>query len=265
MKIAYCAGHDLSTAGKRLPKALDPAQTREWTLNDRVARALAEAVKDYDAELLRTDDPTGKSARSIKKRTALANQWGADVYIDIHHNAGVKLGKGGGVVVYCNKGDPAGRRYRDAIYNGVIAVGGLRGNRAQPLQEKRYDTMRHAQMPAVLIECGFMDSATDAPVILQPAYSEKLGRAILEAVISCRKEVCQVEIPLLKKGAKGGSVRAMQQLLIAGGFDCGPKGDDGSFGAATDKALRAYQKAKGLSVDGACGRKTWSALLGVEQ
>jgi hypothetical protein len=36
-KIAYCAGHYLGTPGKRVPKALDPNETREWTLNDRVA------------------------------------------------------------------------------------------------------------------------------------------------------------------------------------------------------------------------------------
>ena len=77
------------------------------------------------------------------------------------------------------------------------------------------------------------------------------------------KEVCTVELRVLEKGAKGEPVRAMQHLLIANGFSCGDKGADGSFGSATDKALRAYQKANGLGVDGSCGPKTWGRLLGV--
>ena len=77
-----------------------------------------------------------------------------------------------------------------------------------------------------------------------------------------KTEVCTVELKVLKKGAKGDSVRAMQTLLIGYGHSCGSSGADGSFGSATEKALKAYQKARGLSVDGSCGPKTWSKLLG---
>ena len=68
-----------------------------------------------------------------------------------------------------------------------------------------------------------------------------------------------VTLPVLKKGSKGASVTAMQQLLTAKGYDT--KGIDGSFGADTDAALRKFQKAKGLTVDGSCGKNSWTALL----
>lgn len=74
---------------------------------------------------------------------------------------------------------------------------------------------------------------------------------------------CKVEVKVLKKGAKGNEVKALQALLIGYGYSCGDKGVDGSFGAATDKALRAYQKDKKLEVDGSCGPKTWNKLLGL--
>ena len=47
-KIAYCAGHYIGTAGKRIPASLDKNQTREWTLNDRVARNFAQAALEYE-------------------------------------------------------------------------------------------------------------------------------------------------------------------------------------------------------------------------
>lgn len=39
---------------------------------------------------------------------------------------------------------------------------------------------------------------------------------------------------------------------------------DGKCGSNTDKAIRSYQKANGLSVDGAVGKQTWRRLLGVK-
>ena len=78
-----------------------------------------------------------------------------------------------------------------------------------------------------------------------------------------KKEVCEVTIGILKKGSEGASVKALQILLIGNGFSCGSYGADGDFGSATDKAVREFQKAKGLSVDGEVGAKTWSKLLGV--
>lgn len=72
-----------------------------------------------------------------------------------------------------------------------------------------------------------------------------------------------VALPVLKKGAKGSSVKAMQILLMGYGYHLGGYGADSSFGAATDKALRAYQSAKGLEADGSCGPKTWAKLLGI--
>lgn len=276
LKIAYCAGHYLGTPGKRVPKGLDPSQTREWMLNDRVARYFAEAAGQYaGVEILRTDDTSGKTHISIKNRTKKANDWGADLYLDIHHNAGIKGGTGGGVVAFSKKKDATGKRYRDAIYAAVIAAGGLRGNRAKPLVEKNYDTMVKSKAPAVLIECGFMDSRTDYPVISTDAYAQKVGHGIMEGIAKAAglqkktdtqktKEVtCQVNVRVLKKGAKGDDVRAMQTLLMGYGFYCGITGVDGSFGGATEKALRAYQKEEGLAVDGSCGPATWARLLGV--
>lgn len=68
-----------------------------------------------------------------------------------------------------------------------------------------------------------------------------------------------VKCPVLKKNSNGETVRALQGILNALGFDCGEI--DGDFGSNTDKAVRAFQKSKGLSVDGSVGADTWSKLL----
>lgn len=73
-----------------------------------------------------------------------------------------------------------------------------------------------------------------------------------------------VTLPVLKKGAKGSSVKAMQILLMGYGCNLGGYGADSSFGGATEKALKAYQAANGLEVDGSVGKETWSCLLGLK-
>lgn len=53
-------------------------------------------------------------------------------------------------------------------------------------------------------------------------------------------------------------VEALQRALIAAGFDPGPF--DGQFGPLTERAVFAYQDAKGLVVDGQVGPETGRAL-----
>ena len=57
---------------------------------------------------------------------------------------------------------------------------------------------------------------------------------------------------------QGDDVKELQTLLDKHGFPCGEI--DGVFGPATDTAVRLFQKANGLTVDGKVGEKTWAAL-----
>ena len=72
------------------------------------------------------------------------------------------------------------------------------------------------------------------------------------------------DLPVLKRGMKGATVKAMQMLLLGYCFTMEGYGADGSFGGATERALKKYQQANGLAVDGSCGPKTWAKLLGME-
>ncbi len=62
----------------------------------------------------------------------------------------------------------------------------------------------------------------------------------------------------LSIGSSGSSVRNLQQKLQSAGFS--PGGVDGDFGSRTDGAVRAFQQAKGIEVDGKVGPQTLRAL-----
>jgi N-acetylmuramoyl-L-alanine amidase len=183
-KLAIAAGHYLGTSGRRIPKALDENQTKEWELNDRIVRYAIEAAEKYEGvEVMRLDDPTGKNAVSVEDRCKAANEWGANFCAEIHHDAHTgNPWNGGGVTAFCAVGSKDGRKYRDAIYEAVIAAGGLRGNRATPKRDKNWTFCKKTAAPAVLLECGFMDSRSDAPVILTDEYAKSVGYAIMDGI-----------------------------------------------------------------------------------
>ena len=68
---------------------------------------------------------------------------------------------------------------------------------------------------------------------------------------------------LLKVGSKCDEVKKLQKKLNELGHDCGKA--DGIFGAKTENAVKAYQHANGLTVDGIVGKNTWSKLFPAEK
>lgn len=65
-------------------------------------------------------------------------------------------------------------------------------------------------------------------------------------------------MPLLKKGSQGEAVKKIQKIINAKGYKLT---EDGDFGSKTEAAVKAFQKANGLEVDGEVGPMTWGVLL----
>lgn len=230
-KIAYDAGHWYGEEGRRILKSIDPNETREWTLNDRVADYFKEAASQYkDVELLRVDDITGKTHVSLATRTTKANNWGADFYLSIHHDAGINGGKGGGITSYCYMNGGQAEKYRDAIYDELIKQGGLKGNRAEPKTTANYHVLRESAMPAVLVEYGYMDSVVDAPIINTAKYAQLVAYATMAGIANKaglkKKEEAKMSKTKFKDENKMSSwaVDAIKKVSEAGIMNGDPNG-----------------------------------------
>lgn len=226
-KIALTAGHYKNTAGKRCLKSLDPKETREWVLNDRIADKVEKLLQGYTGwELIRTDDTTGEKDISLSARTNAANNFKADIYLSIHHNAGINGGKGGGIVaIVYTKPSAESLAWQKELYDALIEATGLKGNRATPLAKMNLHECRETNMPAVLLELGFMDSATDVPVILTEKFADQCAEAIVKVLVKRggleKKQDAPAKIYRVQVGAfeeKELAERLKKRLLIAG-FD----------------------------------------------
>ncbi len=180
--IAIDAGHGHYTAGKRCSKALDPLQTREHDLNDRVADRVEAYLAAYDCRVLRTDDTTGAKDISLAARVKAANAAKADIFVSIHHNAGCGNTASGGTVVY-HYGGTERAAQAVKLYKHVINRTGLIGNRSRVVIKYGYYVLKKTNMPAFLLENGFMDSSTDVPIILTAEHADKTAQGIVAFLV----------------------------------------------------------------------------------
>ena len=303
-KLVLSAGHGKNTAGKRCMKKLDKNQTREWVLNDRICDKIETKLKAYEGyKLLRVDDTTGKKDISLNNRSNSANKWGGDLYLAIHHNAGVKGGSGGGIMAFVyTKPSVKSLEWQKALYNAVIEHTGLKGDRAVPMAKANLHECREPKMASVLLECGFMDSKTDVPIILTDKFAEQVATACVEIIV--KKGQLYKKVTTTTTAKTENKVFEWQKSAIKDGFKFSQHGADGKwgsecikiakkaickkrltykyknltkivqkavgveadgkFGNGTKNAVIKYQKLFGLKADGCVGLETWEKILGVK-
>lgn len=68
-----------------------------------------------------------------------------------------------------------------------------------------------------------------------------------------------MSLPTLRRGADGSTVKRLQGLLHAAGQR--DSAIDGDFGSGTERAVKDFQRAKNIGVDGIVGRQTWTRLI----
>lgn len=253
--IALDAGHGLKTAGKQTPDGI-----KEWTLNDKVRDKVVDMLKDYDVKFVFPDNNEGNTDEGLTARRSMYINQKVDVAVSIHHNAYTGTWNNAtGVEVFVDKNNTAAdMKLAECIYPKLVANTGLRG---RGIKKANWTVINQNTIPAVLVEGGFMDGKTDYPVITSDAGQTAYAKAVAEGLVEFLGLEKKVVKPAatrtyLMKGDKGAEVKAMQSDLIKLGYSCGKHGADGSFGGDTEEALKAFQKANGLTIDGKYGDKS---------
>ena len=274
-KLALNAGHGKHTQGKRCMKSLDKTETREWALNSRICEKIESLLKEYSGyELIRLDDKTGESDIPLRQRTNTANRFKADFYLSIHHNAGIRGGAGGGIetYVYTNSSKES-LEWQTDLYKTLLEKTGLKGNRSNGKRKANLHECRESKMPCVLIECGYMDSKTDVPIILSDDFAAKVAESCVEVI---------VKKAALKKKANSvpyeNKIYFWQKAAIKDGFKFSKYGADGKWGSECEKVAKKavckkrltykyknltklVQEAVGVTADGKFGLKTKTAVM----
>ena len=238
MKIAIRGGHNYGVPGA---SGIIDELTEDRKYYKEVMKYLQQAGHQV---LDVTPERTSTQNEDLAYGVSRANQWGADLFISCHLNAG---GGHGCEVWYCNKG----KDYAAKISSAISSLGFT--NRGAKQSSNLYE-LNKTTMAAVIVEPLFVDTQSDVDLYTRVGISA-LGLKIAEAV-NGRNIAAAPAYPgyALRYGTKGdNNVKLVQQRL---GLDI-----DGSFGPKTLAAVRSFQASKGLSIDGIVGPKTWAALF----
>jgi N-acetylmuramoyl-L-alanine amidase len=234
-KVVLDAGHG----------AKDPGANGNGLIEKVINLVMAQKVKYYleqkyevEITMTRNDD----TFIELDERAAIANRINADYFVSLHHNAGG--GRGFETFVYPGQLNKETGRMQKIIHDKLATF--LKGNGMpdRGRQEKDLRVLYKTNMPAVLIEYGFMDDAQDAAILKDTAAVESLAMltadGIAEAVgLPLKQKQPDPPAPPTKDDITGHWAEAdIRKVMAAGIMEGFP---DGTFGP--DQPLTRAQMA----------------------
>ena len=193
-KVSIDAGHGLKTEGKRTPRLKKDLVVNgkvvkkkgeiihEFEFNIKGDKALKKASERCGIQVKIVNDTTGKTDTPLSTRASRANAFDSDLHISCHYNAvGSCVSfqtKAKGVLVLKTRGcQSKSTRLANCVhkaikgnYNHTYGVGVDVNWSGFTLA-----ILRQTNMPAILIEYGFMDYEAEAMKMLQPNWYNKLA------------------------------------------------------------------------------------------
>lgn len=144
------------------------------------------ACRDY----LQANGVTVKMSRTKDQENSLngscaeSNKWKPDCHVSIHYNAGG--GDGAEVWHTIYKSASQGDELGTCILNQLKKL----GQQSRGLKTKKnaqgtdyFGAIRMTNAPAVIVECGFIDNATDRKLFDTAAEQKKIGQAIAKGIL----------------------------------------------------------------------------------
>ena len=205
---------------------------------------------------------------SMAEKCARSDAFNADLHVPIHTNA--YNGSVSGTRMFCYNTTGEGYKACKAIF---ARLAKLTPGKSENI--KVYDELYEVRIPSAptaYIEVDFHDVPSVAKWIIK--NTTLIGETIAQGIcdyfgISFKSAPTKnttsifnkvsITLPKLRKGSNSGYVKTVQILLNK--YNKAGLVEDGGFGSKTDAAVRAYQKSRGLGVDGVVGIKTWGQLL----
>lgn len=296
MKVYLAVGHGRQPSGVVDPGATSAdGSATEQNQGAPIVASAAAALSRVPGVQVRAQ---GEGDPNFVGYTAEAIEWGADVLVSVHHDW---RGAPRGAFGFWHSSAAHSKRLADRLFAQVKAAGLPMRPRHHTARDGLYVLSRPARkrprMASVLWECdrigevedlagygellaagivehgrreGLLPKDTEVPPPAEPEDSPKPAPKPVASI--GWTEALVKNLPTLRRrddlSRANANERRLQGLLAAAGvLPIGPNVDragrfDGKFGPSTERAVRAFQTRRSITVDGIVGRQTWTNLLG---
>lgn len=173
--IIIDAGHGPNTAGKRTPDG----KLKEFMFNSAVAQYVKNYLEKENINVLFSHDPSRDVP--LKTRTDFANRLNVRAFISIHANAfGSSWNAANGIETFVYPtAKSSSKRLASFIQQCLIQA---TNRRDRGVKTANFHVLRETNMPAVLVECGFMTNRQEALLLQDANYQKKCALAIASAI-----------------------------------------------------------------------------------
>lgn len=176
--IVIDPGHGGSQTG-----ASSPNGVREKDINLEVSLKVEKALRDLGYNVVMTRD-TDKYVDNYD-RPKIANEANADLFLSIHANSTTSNSIHGIEVLYCPRGRGQGKEedqypFAKSLLDELIKATGAH-NRGV-IQRPELIVIRDSNMPAALVEIGFLSNAAEEKKITSDSYQNKLVNGIVKGI-----------------------------------------------------------------------------------
>ena len=215
MKVFIGVGHGGSDPGAVANN------TKEKNLNLSIALACRDELERHgvSVKMSRTKDENDPLSEEIKE----CNAFSPDLAVDIHNNAG----GGDGAEAFHHYGGGKSKTLADNILAEIVKVGqNSRGAKIRKNSNGKdyYGFIREISCPSVIVECAFVDNASDLEILATEGKRKTMGVAIAKGILKTLGVELQSEKASLYRVQVGAylikaNAEAMQKKIKAVGFD----------------------------------------------
>jgi N-acetylmuramoyl-L-alanine amidase len=169
-------GHDIGT------QSISKPRYQEKSLNLVTAQFVKSYLQQlgYRVALTREED----KFISLDKRAQMANEQKPAIFVSIHYNSAPSAEAQGIEVFYYNSLDNKARTAKSKRLAQVVLRGTLAQTQAKSrgVKQGNFAVIRETQMPAILIEGGFVTNESEMQKLKDPAYLKKLAWGIVKGI-----------------------------------------------------------------------------------
>jgi N-acetylmuramoyl-L-alanine amidase len=155
----------------------------EKDLNFQIARCVKTALEDAGARVILTREQD--CALDLAPRPKVADDYCADFFISLHCNSNTVPESASGIETYYHFDQLSSKTLASAIHDRAIQKTGMKDKGARSdgtLYDVGLAVLRNANVPAILLECGYINCTSDRSLLCDNSYRAKIAEAIVDGL-----------------------------------------------------------------------------------